>query len=73
MPPRFVRLLKDLIILLLPLTLVVGSVLAYTSANFQYVREGQPLKSMTNQRLEDTALYNSGKVQHMQDVMNISQ
>ena len=103
MPTPFVRLLKTLIAVLLPLVLIIGPVLllvtdqylaveygkadfprdpfgfdqaqrlAYASANFRYVREGQPIETLAAQRLGDTPLYNKRELKHMQDVQNVHQ
>ncbi len=45
--------------------------LAYASANFRYVREGQPLAALADQRLGNNALYNARELKHMQDVQNV--
>jgi integral membrane protein (TIGR01906 family) len=44
---------------------------AYASANFRYVREGQPIEALAAQRLGDLPLYNERELKHMQDVQNV--
>ena len=45
--------------------------LAFASANFRWVREGQPIEALAGQRLGDRPLYNPRELQHMQDVQNV--
>lgn len=45
--------------------------LALASANFRYVREGQPIEALADQRLNGTPLYNRRELDHMQDVQNV--
>ncbi len=47
--------------------------LAYAAANFQYVREWQPLEALAHQQLNDSPLYNNRELQHMQDVQSVYQ
>ena len=47
--------------------------LAYASANFRYVREGQSIATLVEQRLGDAPLYNDRELKHMQDVQNVYQ
>lgn len=44
---------------------------AYASANFRYVREGQPIEALVAQRLGDRPLYDERELKHMQDVQII--
>ena len=45
--------------------------LAYASANFRWVREGQPIEALASQRLGDQPLYNQRELKHMQDVQDV--
>ena len=45
--------------------------LAYASANFRWVREGQPIEALAGQRLGDQPLYNQRELKHMQDVQDV--
>jgi len=47
--------------------------LAYASANFQYVRESQPIEALADQQLGSAPLYNSRELKHMQDVQSVYQ
>ncbi len=47
--------------------------LTYASANFEYVREGQPIEALASQRLDNAPLYNERELKHMQDVQNVYQ
>ncbi|MEK7325549.1 MAG: TIGR01906 family membrane protein [Chloroflexota bacterium] len=47
--------------------------LAYASANFRYVREGQPPDVLAVQRQGNAPLYNARELKHMQDVQNVYQ
>ncbi len=47
--------------------------LAYASANFRYVREGQPPDVLAVQRQSNAPLYNARELKHMQDVQNVYQ
>jgi integral membrane protein (TIGR01906 family) len=47
--------------------------LKYASANFEYVRESQPIDALANQQLNGSPLYNARELKHMQDVQNVYQ
>ena len=47
--------------------------LAYASSNFQYVRVGQNLDVLADQRLGEAPLYNTRELNHMQDVQKVYQ
>jgi len=47
--------------------------LAFASTNFRYVREGQSIATLADQRLGDAPLYNDRELKHMQDVQNVYQ
>ena len=47
--------------------------LALASANFHYVREGQSIATLADQRLGGAPLYNDRELKHMQDVQNVYQ
>jgi integral membrane protein (TIGR01906 family) len=45
--------------------------LALASANFRWVREGQPAEALASQWLGDQSLYNPRELKHMQDVQDV--
>ena len=45
--------------------------LAYASANFRFVRNGQSIAALADQRLSDAPLYNDRELKHMQDVQSV--
>jgi len=47
--------------------------LTYASANFEYVRQSQPIEALANQQLDGSPLYNERELSHMQDVQNVYQ
>jgi integral membrane protein (TIGR01906 family) len=47
--------------------------LTYASANFEYVRESQPIDALANQQLDGSPLYNARELKHMRDVQNVYQ
>ena len=45
--------------------------LAYASANFRFVRDGQSIAALADQRLGDAPQYNDRELKHMQDVQSV--
>lgn len=45
--------------------------LAFASTTLRWVREGQPIQALADQRLDDQPLYNQRELKHMQDVQDV--